>query len=64
MRANFNPTREAARRHSLPAAPLKANPACAPVTKAKCCELPRGVRATGSRSGIWRALQEIQIRHA
>ncbi|HEY8995226.1 MAG TPA: hypothetical protein VIM71_11230 [Lacunisphaera sp.] len=64
MRVNFNPTREAARRLSVSAAPFKATAPSAPVTEAKCCEWPRRAPAAVPRAGIRRALQEIQARHA
>lgn len=62
MRIDFSPTLEAARRFHLPLTPPKAN--AAPATVAKPGGGPRGVAVNGPRAGIWRALQEIQVRHA
>jgi len=64
MRTNFSPTLEAARRHSAPPIPAKATPAPVPVKEERWCEWPRRMAAASPRAGIWRALQEIQMRHA
>jgi hypothetical protein len=64
MRTNFSPLAEAARRHSAPPIPAKATPVSAPAKEERWCEWPRRMAAAAPRGGIWRALQEIQLRHA
>ena len=62
MRASFSPTSAAARLLANRAAAPKSADSTPPMA-ARWCEWPR--RAPESpRGGIWRALQQIQARHA
>lgn len=63
MRGSFSPTAAAARllvtRAPAPKAATDSNPPVEPRT----CEWPRRAPAA-PRAGIWRTLQQIQMRHA
>jgi hypothetical protein len=62
MRANFSPTAAAARLMTTRASAPKAGDSTPPM-ETRWCEWPRRAPAA-PRGGIWRALQQIQARHA
>lgn len=64
MRIDFSPTREAARRLAARGTPLKAALDGVPAGEVRSCEWPRRNPLPVARTGIWRALREIQLRHA
>jgi hypothetical protein len=64
MRADFSPTAAAARRLTAPASPTKPGGHSHPPMEARTCAWPRRDATPASRGGIWRALQQIQARHA
>lgn len=64
MRTNFSPTAAAARLLATRGVETKPVSPSNPPLPAPCCEWPRRAPAAAPRAGIWRALQEIQMRHA
>lgn len=63
MRASFSPTSAAARLLASRTVPAKAATDSNPPMEPRWCEWPRRA-AVAPRGGIWRALQQIQARHA
>jgi hypothetical protein len=63
MRADFSPTLAAARLRAAQVAAQKSGQSNPPM-EGRSCEWPRRHAAPMARGGIWRALQQIQARHA
>jgi hypothetical protein len=63
MRADFSPTTAAARLRAAQVATQKSGTSNPPM-EVRACEWPRRESAPSVRGGIWRALQQIQARHA
>ncbi|AOS46413.1 hypothetical protein Verru16b_03519 [Lacunisphaera limnophila] len=64
MRADFSPTSAAARQLATRGAASKSSSPSTPPMEVRSCEWPRRDSAPAPRGGIWRALQQIQARHA
>lgn len=63
MRADFSPTSAAARLLAARPVPAEAATGPNPPREPRWCEWPRRT-PVALRGGIWRALQQIQARHA
>jgi hypothetical protein len=64
MRGNFSPTSAAARLLATRGTPARPATDSTPPMEPRACEWPRRTAPVAPRGGIWRALQQIQARHA
>lgn len=64
MRGSFSPTAAAARLLAVRGTPARPATDSTPPMEPRVCEWPRRAAPAAPRGGIWRALQQIQARHA